>query len=156
MLIHVCTYICICMFMCVFIYIYVCIWIGICICTCACVCACVLICRSGPVVRVALPAKASPLIPLRFSSAALQSLLVHLGAPGPTGHPGKLGSAQLLGPQRCGHAGPRRVEEGRHLHEPDVRREAAHPPRRLALLHPRGPLQAQQARRGNLSVRGHD
>lgn len=90
--------------------------------------------------------------PPRFSGAALQPLLVHGGAPGHPGLPWKLSCAQLFGAQRRGHAGAPGVEERRHLHEPEGRGAAARASRRLAALHPRGPLQAQQARRGNLPV----
>lgn len=90
-----------------------------------------------------------------FSSAALQPLLVHGGAPGHAGHPGQLGTAQLLGSQRRSHAGARRVEERWHLHEPGLGREAAHSARWLAALHPCGSLQTQQARWGHLPVCRH-
>lgn len=63
----------------------------------------------------------SPVPALRFSSAALQSLLVHSGAPGHTGHPGKPSTAQLLGPQRRIYTGTHRVEERWHLPEPSFR-----------------------------------
>lgn len=100
------------------------------------------------------PSPLSPLLLSRLSNAALQPFLVHGGAPGHAGHPGELRAAQLLGAQRRGLAGADRVEEGRHLHEFGLGREAASPSGRLAVLRPCGPFKAQQAGRGHVSVRG--
>lgn len=93
--------------------------------------------------------------PVRFSSAALQPILVHSGAPGRAGHSGKLSTAKLLNTQWRIDAGTHRMEERWHLYELGFRWETTHTPWRLAVVYTRSPLKAQQAWRGSLSVRCH-